>query len=1098
VCVHTASEDVPAEESREQSVAREALCLEVKVHLVVNERHPCRWVLQDVDQVFESMNRIWAPAGITFQPVTRFSPAATASLEAAFSTDLKNPPTPPRLSSCLALKAESSYQPSMLNLYLVDTLKTVGSPPRPAWTVPYSRHRLALFAATTCTPVEKIMAVTVGQLLGLLMDRNLSTDLLMHGNGPGTTLREEDIATARAAVLELQTASLGASGFVARGTQDVTVISPPQNDTLEAAIAELQALVGLQSVKDQLLTIANYTRIEQMRRERGGIRNPLVLYTTFAGPPGTGKSTVARLLARIYRSLGVLRRGHVVEASRSSLVGAQTVAQTNNVLQWAENGVLVIEDAPALNPNKKQPDANGKLCVATLVRWLEEHENLAVVLTGTAEEMNAFLDWHPALATRFRHRMEFPHFLPSELVEIYNLLRQSRGFKASAHFHRSLAESFERIGKKPPRTFTNARYVQHVFEESLERQANRLIHLSQPSDAELCTLEAEDVSKAGPRMRFSQVVGDETSSATISSPPDRDTLEAVMGELNAMVGLGEVKSQIRSLINYLSVQKKRRDEGLSATSITLHMVFSGPPGTGKTTVARLMGRIFRCLDLLPRGQVLETDRSGLIAAYLGQTALKVNEVVDQALDGVLFIDEAPALNQAVGLKVDYGQEAVSTLIKRMEDSKERLAVIVAGYPSAMQKFLDLNPGLRSRFPHTIEFQDYSPVELRQIFENHCAAGNYVLTEAARKKLTIQIKWLHSQKGPEFGNGRLIRNLFEQTLGRQSNRLARGLAGHPEADLSKLVDKDVPRLTGKPLQRPDSETGSSYTISDVPGNDSLEKVLAELDALIGLAEIKERIRSLINLIKVNQLRESDGLESSTVSMHLVFAGAPGTGKTTVARLMGRIYRCLGLLVRGHLVETDRSGLVSGYRGGTALKVNEVLDLSMNGVLFIDEAYALTEHADSSGLEAVSTLIKRVEDGRATLGVVLAGYTGEMQRFLKSNPGLRSRFQTPLQFADYTPEELMAIYERFCRKLKLELSPPARLKLRLLLADLHECRDANFGNGRLVRSLFETSLTRQANRLAVDGAGAGLSVLLEADVPEELTEKPARRIGFRQNA
>ena len=245
---------------------------------------------------------------------------------------------------------------------------------------------------------------------------------------------------------------------------------------------------------------------------------------------------------------------------------------------------------------------------------------------------------------------------------------------------------------------------------------------------------------------------------------------------------------------------------------------------------------------------------------------------------------------------------------------------------------------------------------------------------------------------------------------------------------------------------------------------LEELLAELDALVGLGRVKRDVRELINFLKVQKMREEQGLKLLPVSRHLVFYGNPGTGKTTVARLLAQVYRTLGVLRRGHLVETDRAGLVAGYVGQTAPKTREVVSRALGGVLFIDEAYTLSAGGENDfGREAVETLLKLMEDRRDDLIVIVAGYTGKMQEFLDSNPGLRSRFNRHLHFDDYSTEELVKIFQVFCRKADFRTTADAERSLADLFALLSAGRDETFGNARTARNLFEAAISKQANRI-----------------------------------
>lgn len=279
----------------------------------------------------------------------------------------------------------------------------------------------------------------------------------------------------------------------------------------------------------------------------------------------------------------------------------------------------------------------------------------------------------------------------------------------------------------------------------------------------------------------------------------------------------------------------------------------------------------------------------------------------------------------------------------------------------------------------------------------------------------------------------------------------------ESELEKAVQEQE-------RSKSDEEEKDSVVISEPLEGDPYK----ELDELIGLEDVKEEVRSLANFVKVQKMRQEKGLKTPKMSYHLVFTGSPGTGKTTVARIVARIYKDLGILKRGHTVETDRSGLVAEYMGQTAIKTNALVDSALNGVLFIDEAYALVPDASYSGgdygQEAISTLLKRMEDDRDRLVVIIAGYPKEMQRFIDSNPGLQSRFNRYINFPDYTAEELYRIYLMYAKKNEYTLNQEAGVYLRERLEDVVEHKTRNFGNARYVRNVFEKSIQRQANRIS----------------------------------
>lgn len=278
-------------------------------------------------------------------------------------------------------------------------------------------------------------------------------------------------------------------------------------------------------------------------------------------------------------------------------------------------------------------------------------------------------------------------------------------------------------------------------------------------------------------------------------------------------------------------------------------------------------------------------------------------------------------------------------------------------------------------------------------------------------------------------------------------------------------KDIYQITYNPIPEKKNE---ALIISKGDKTETLDEVLSELNSLIGLKEVKKEINTLINFIKVQKAREQSGLKSSSLSYHIVFTGNPGTGKTTVARIIAKIYKHLGILTEGQLVETDRSGLVAEYVGQTAVKVNKTVNSALNGILFIDEAYSLVgENKDDFGKEAVATLIKRMEDDRDKLVLILAGYTKEMADFIDTNPGFKSRFNRYINFPDFTPNDLYEIFESRCKKLDYHLTDGAIAKLKSVFDNAYTERDKSFGNGRFARNVFEKTLEQQANRIAKEG-------------------------------
>ena len=825
--------------------------------------------------------------------------------------------------------------------------------------------------------------------------------------------------------------------FISRGA-DATQVERddikgyvPEERTVDDILKDLDRFIGMDEVKSAVREMAYSVQNALQRAERGlGEQEKMSMHIILTGNPGTGKTTIARKLGEILASVGYLDSGHVVEVDRAKMVSpyqGETPKVVDRLCDKAMGGILFVDEAYTLAPlsTSGERDNQGAQALEKLMKRMEDDRGKFIVIAaGYRMEMENLFRINPGFRSRFNYFLDIKDYTPDQLFEIMLVFAKDKKYIFSKEGEELARKMITEMYNSRDKDFANGRTMRSLFDQICKKQAQRLqgANIANMTNEELMTITAEDIPYEAPK------------SVDITD---------CLAKLDGLVGLTAVKKEVSNLASFLNLQIMR---GETNTFQGKHYVFTGNPGTGKTTVARIMADIFRTLGIVAKGQLVEADRSKLVAGYSGQTAIKTNQLVDQAMGGVLFIDEAYTLKSGDG--DSFGSEAIDTLLKRLEDDRGKFICIVAGYTDQMHDFIDSNPGLKSRFTQTIHFDDYTPDELTEIFLNLAKGKNFNVDEETRAAIHRQFEQLYLRRDKNFGNAREARRVFDEAVERQSQRLVKLMndPGFQEKDMFSLTTDDLPMAQNE-AARP------------------LDEVLNELDEFVGMRSVKNSIRRLaVQSMFMKQRAAMGAGKVQQMAMNFILTGNPGTGKTSIARKMGEILQSMDILPTSRVLEVSRATLVGKYMGETPKIVNSMCDKAIGGILFIDEAYTLSEGTDQYGKEAIDTLMKRMEDDRGKFVVIAAGYKDKMEAFLQINPGLASRFTHKLHIDDYNEDELLAIYKQMAQKEQYTLSPTAEFKALDTIYKMVLAKDESWGNAREMRNLLDATIQKLSLRVS----------------------------------
>lgn len=800
----------------------------------------------------------------------------------------------------------------------------------------------------------------------------------------------------------------------------------------DVIMQEIRSRQGWGSFKARMEEVRTRCDVGSVRRAAGLAENPPRLHTAVIGNPGTGKTSCVRLMSRLYKALGLLDNDEIHTINVSSLTTSSVNSETVGLLEAvreASGGTLVIDRAHELfrTDTRGNYDTEGRIVRAMVdaINDAGKYGRWMLVLVGEPEGMEYLLSNYQELARCLTSPIYMEDFTPDELCGMAGLRCESRSIKMSESaldkFRMYILHKYNRRGPG----FQNAVMVERLIDdEIIPAMYRRLAAIPDAAGEQLETVLPEDIPAIG-------------------GNPD-----APMAELEELIGMGMIKSKVKDYLNAVRLASRRMEMGLPTNMPRLHMAFLGNPGTGKTTVAEIIGRVFASWGILSGGRVIRTEKSQLVGQYIGETEYKMVNLLARARGNILFIDEAYQLVE--GHEKDHGRIVMNSLLTALGQDNLDMVVILAGYTAPMKRLLESNEGIESRFPNVFNFEDYTTDELLEIGKLMIRRQHFTLTDGALANMRAIIEEEAMKPSPRFGNGRFVSNLLQNEILATLGARTSGLENPTLEDLSTILPEDV--VVGKAQK-------------DVVFDDTvIDAALARLDALAGMEGVKKAIHNFVQSARYLHSIGEPYVGKGLLSWR--FIGKTGTGKSTVAEIMALILRGMRLISNSHItqIKGERIFGVADHVCDEVLR--DAVKRACNGLIFIDvDDPGLGEYnyAYGSRVEQIHLKIKEltVESG-GECALIMAELDAPNRNVAEqlSDAGVYE-FDHTLVFKDYTPDELYQVLCICLARYDVTFSPAAEKHIRAFIVEMHGAAGANARTMKLMsRTIYQQVILRES--------------------------------------